>query len=70
MQKDYLRFSIFIALLCIISSGLWMSVSAEPDYEAVRDLLLAGNLEASIALLEKEPILDKNQKIRLGNHNW
>ncbi len=71
MQKHYLKYNAFIrssilVLLWILINASWMSVSAEPDYEVVRDLLLAGDVEGSLTLLEKEPILDKNEKIRLG----
>lgn len=66
MQKNYLKYS-FIILLWITS--LWISAHAEPDYEVVRDLLLAGDVEGSLTLLEKEPIWDKSQKLRLGSQN-
>lgn len=65
MQRSYLKYSLIILILAI-SSGLWLKVHAEPDYEKVRDMLLAGNIEEVIKAIEKD--LD-NKSLDLGQEN-
>lgn len=67
MQRNYLKYNILIIQILIISSIYWAgAVSAEPDYEKVRDLLLGGNVEEVIQTIEKD---SKSKPLDLGEEN-